>query len=80
MDDGKIDTTESLLAGAVSGVTSTVVVYPLTLVRTRLLVSGKKVYNGIFDCMRKIYRNRGFFGLFAGLNASLYSILPFSSL
>ena len=49
--------------------------HPLDLVKTRFQIQSNKVhapsdphyYNGIADCMRKMYRNEGFFAFWKGV-------------
>lgn len=48
-------------------------IYPMTLIRTRLQSqSGKSVYKGTYDAFRKIYRDRGFQGLYRGFGVSCF--------
>ncbi|RVX19722.1 Adenine nucleotide transporter BT1, chloroplastic/mitochondrial [Vitis vinifera] len=49
----KIPIPASLVAGACAGVSSTLVTYPLELLKTRLTIQGD-VYNGLFDAFVKI--------------------------
>ena len=53
------------------------VVYPLDLVRTRLAAdigSEKKEFNGIRDCLTKIYKSNGAKGLYKGFPLSVIGI------
>jgi len=62
-----------VFASLASGFTQTFVITPLELTKTRLQIqssSENKIYNGLLDCTRKIYRQHGFFGLFKGFNAT----------
>ncbi|KIH50072.1 ADP/ATP translocase 1 domain protein [Ancylostoma duodenale] len=56
------------------------IIYPLDFVRTRLAIDlGKdkrdREFRGMFDCMRKIIRHDGFFGMYKGLLPSLQYIM-----
>ena len=67
----------NLLAGGLAGATSMSVVYPLDLVRTRLAAdigSSKKEFNGITDCLTKLYRCGGVPGLYKGFSLSVVGI------
>ena len=70
---------ESLASGAVAGVISQLCIYPLEITKTRLALSSKKTYSGIFDCMRKITKHEGFFSLYKGMGASMMGVIPYSS-
>ena len=60
-----------------SGLTIRGILYPLTLIRTRLQVQdGRSVYNGTFDAFIKIVRNEGFSGLYRGIGVSCFQIFP----
>lgn len=83
-----------LVAGSIAGGTAVLVTYPLDLVRTKLAYqvvgssgsnirgqfSAPPIYNGISDCVRKIYRECGTRGLYRGVAPSLYGIFPYAGL
>ncbi len=71
---------ERLLSGGLAGVCSQLVVYPLEITKTRLALAPTGVYNGILDCIEKIYRSEGAFGLYKGLQASLIGVIPYASI
>lgn len=61
----------SLLAGGLAGSTSLTFVYPLDFARTRLGVDlGKgpadRQFNGLADCISKIFKTDGLAGLYRG--------------
>jgi len=69
-----------LAAGGAAGATSMAFVYPLDFARTRLGADvGKSVserqFNGIGDCMRKIYKADGITGLYQGFTISVVGII-----
>ncbi|XP_020249119.1 mitochondrial substrate carrier family protein B isoform X2 [Asparagus officinalis] len=83
-----------LVAGSIAGGTAVICTYPLDLVRTKLayqvvgssrskfrgLSSTEHVYNGILDCISKIYKTNGIRGLYRGVGPTLYGIFPYSGL
>ncbi|WOL09091.1 mitochondrial substrate carrier family protein P-like isoform X2 [Canna indica] len=84
-----------LVAGSIAGGTSVIFTYPLDLVRTKLAYqvvgqsrfknrglyhSSEQVYQGILDCIIKIYQKNGLRGLYRGVGPSLYGIFPYSGL
>ena len=71
---------ERLLSGGLAGVCSQLVVYPLEITKTRLALAPTGVYNGIADCIGKIYKSEGAFGLYKGLQASIIGVIPYASI
>jgi hypothetical protein len=62
-------------AGALAGVTSTVICHPLETLQTRLAVGA---YKGVGDCLTAIVAKEGPKALFGGLGPSLVGIIPYS--
>lgn len=83
-----------LVAGSMAGGTAVICTYPLDLVRTKLayqvvgssrskfrgLSHPEHVYEGIRDCITKIYKRNGIRGLYRGVGPTLYGIFPYSGL
>ncbi|CAI5504137.1 unnamed protein product [Closterium sp. Naga37s-1] len=63
-------------AGALAGATSTLALYPLDVVRSRLTVAARSQYTGIAHALTTIAKTEGVPALYRGLGASLLSILP----
>ncbi|XP_052208976.1 adenine nucleotide transporter BT1, chloroplastic/mitochondrial-like [Diospyros lotus] len=74
----KIPIPASLFAGACAGVSSTLVTYPLELLKTRLTIQGG-VYNGLFDAFVKILQEGGPGELYRGLTPSLIGVIPYAA-
>jgi solute carrier family 25 (adenine nucleotide translocator) protein 4/5/6/31 len=73
------------LSGASAGFTTMLITYPLDLTRTQLavdtsLTKGKKLYNGMFDCMKQTVQKDGVRGLYKGLLISLLEITPYTAI
>ena len=67
-----------LLCGGLAGMTSSIMCYPLDLVRAILTVqTTKKHYNGMGDALSRIYSKEGVRGLYKGLIPSLMGIAPY---
>lgn len=75
---GKPSMLDRLASGAVAGVASCVVVYPLEVVKTRMSLPNQ--YRGIADCIASIVHHEGPLALTQGLGASLLGIVPFCAL
>ncbi|GMI94646.1 EMBRYO DEFECTIVE 104, suppressor of high stearate content 1, SODIUM HYPERSENSITIVE 1 [Hibiscus trionum] len=77
-EEAKIPIPASLLAGACAGVSSTLVTYPLELVKTRLTIE-KNMYDGIVDAFVKILQKEGPAELYRGLAPSLIGVIPYAA-
>ncbi|KAI9203543.1 mitochondrial carrier domain-containing protein [Polychytrium aggregatum] len=69
-----------LVFGMVSGSCGAVVMYPLSVIRTRLQAQGTpshpQRYTGAFDAVRYTYRNEGVRGFYKGLVPTLLKVVP----
>lgn len=74
----KLPVPASLIAGACAGVSSTLVTYPLELVKTRLTIQ-RDVYDGLFDAFLKILQEGGPGELYRGLTPSLIGVIPYAA-
>ncbi|KAI7995370.1 hypothetical protein LOK49_LG11G01538 [Camellia lanceoleosa] len=74
----KLPIPASLVAGACAGVSSTLVTYPLELVKTRLTIQ-RDVYDGLFDAFIKILHEGGPGELYRGLTPSLIGVIPYAA-
>ncbi|CAL5440291.1 unnamed protein product [Camellia sinensis] len=68
----------SLVAGACAGVSSTLVTYPLELLKTRLTIQ-RDAYDGLFDAFIKILQEGGPGELYRGLTPSLIGVIPYAA-
>jgi len=71
-----------LNAGAMAGIVSVVVTYPLDLIRTRLSVQSvtDPQYKGIVDAWMTIMRSEGIFALFKGITPTVLGVAPYVGL
>lgn len=70
------------MAGSCSGVTMTLVTYPLDLARTRVTsdmaaLQSERNFLGLSDCLKQTVRTEGAAALYKGLIPSLGSIIPY---
>lgn len=85
-DKTNLPTHIMLLCGMLSGTCGAVLMYPLSLVRTRYWFltrlqaqgtpSHPTYYNGAFDVVRKTYSKEGIVGFYRGLAPTLMKVLP----
>ena len=67
--------------GSLAGAFGAFVVYPIDLVKTRMQNQrsqrvGELLYKNSIDCAKKIFRNEGFKGLYAGVLPQLIGVAP----
>lgn len=69
------------LSGGAAGATSLTVVYPLDFARTRLAADvgsgGDREFNGLVDCLKKIFTKDGPQGLYRGFGISVVGIIAY---
>ncbi|RIA94505.1 mitochondrial carrier domain-containing protein [Glomus cerebriforme] len=70
----------SLGCGMISGSIGASIVYPLALVRTRLQAQGTpghpQTYTGVFDVIKRTYKNERLRGFYKGLLPALVKVVP----
>ncbi|KAF0698606.1 Aste57867_10763 [Aphanomyces stellatus] len=72
-----------LAAGAVAGVVSVIVTYPLDFIRARMTVQGNlttQQYNGIFHALQVTIQQEGVKGLYRGMAPTVVGIAPYVGL
>lgn len=70
----------NLAAGGAAGATSLMFVYPLDFARTRLAAdvgrgAADREFQGLADCLKKVYKSDGMVGLYRGFNVSVQGII-----
>jgi len=78
---GLLHSAHSFGLGSIAGAFGAFMVYPIDLVKTRMqnqrvVRPGDRLYNNSIDCARKIIRNEGFRGLYAGVLPQLVGVAP----
>ncbi|KAK4422172.1 Adenine nucleotide transporter BT1, chloroplastic/mitochondrial [Sesamum alatum] len=77
-ENARLPIPPSLVAGACAGVSSTLVTYPLELLKTRLTIQ-RGVYNGLMDAFVKILQEGGPGELYRGLTPSVIGVIPYAA-
>jgi solute carrier family 25 (adenine nucleotide translocator) protein 4/5/6/31 len=74
----------NMASGGAAGATSLLFVYPLDFARTRLAADvgkgkkgGEREFNGLIDCLQKIYKSDGPIGLYRGFAISVIGIIVY---
>ncbi|KAL3677443.1 hypothetical protein R1sor_027391 [Riccia sorocarpa] len=65
------------VAGSAAGISSTVLMYPLELLKTRLTIQPKE-YGSIGNAFMRIVKEEGFFELYRGLGPSVVGVIPYA--
>ncbi|KAF9921068.1 mitochondrial thiamine pyrophosphate transporter [Linnemannia zychae] len=69
---------QSFIAGANAGIIATACTYPFDLLRTRFAIQRDvKVYTGIVQACRHIYRKDGTRGFYRGMSPALIQVIPY---
>jgi len=72
---------ESLVSGGFAGLTATLIVYPLDLLRTRFAAQSiPKVHPTLLSAFQTIYRTQGLFGFYYGVCPSLWQYIPYAAM
>ncbi|XP_049867556.1 solute carrier family 25 member 35-like isoform X1 [Pectinophora gossypiella] len=75
----------AFLASCISGAAVVVAICPFDVTTVRLYNQGPAtssglLYNGVFDCLRKIYKTEGVHGLYKGIGPLYFRIAPHTTL
>ncbi|XP_029665786.1 mitochondrial coenzyme A transporter SLC25A42 [Formica exsecta] len=68
----------SFLAGALAGVTSQTMTYPLDLMRARMAVTLKAEYKTLRQAFSRIYKEEGILAYYRGFTATLLGAIPYA--
>ena len=60
-----------LLCGGVTGILSSIILFPFDLAKIKLVTDKNNKYKGFFDCIQKIKKENGIIGMFNGLGVSI---------
>jgi solute carrier family 25 phosphate transporter 23/24/25/41 len=71
---------ERFLAGAFAGVFSQTVIYPMEVLKTRLVLGRTGDHRGICDCAQKIIRAEGLKSFYRGYLPNLLGIIPYAGI
>ena len=74
---GRIPLYAKLGVGAVAGVIGTTCIFPIDVVKTRMMSSNAaRLYKNPVDCGKKLLAAEGPGGFYKGLNANLIGVIP----
>ncbi|RHX97761.1 hypothetical protein DYB25_012276 [Aphanomyces astaci] len=71
---------EKAVHGAIAGMGATLAVYPMEVVRTRIIMQDATAFRGIHAELARIYTNEGVRGLYRGCLSGLVGSIPFEGI
>jgi solute carrier family 25 phosphate transporter 23/24/25/41 len=81
VDPGAITIHERFIAGGIAGAIAQTIIYPLDIIKTRLIISTPGMYTGAMSCFRDIIRQKGGIrSLYKGLSMCVLGVFPYSGL
>jgi solute carrier family 25 phosphate transporter 23/24/25/41 len=73
----KLSKKQLFSCGAISGFISSILVFPLEVIKVRIAASPVGTYTGVFDAIGKIYREpKGCWNFYSGVEATVCSTIP----
>jgi len=69
---------ERFVAGSLAGVLSQTLIYPLEVVKTRLVIRNTGQYKGILDCAQHLYKTEGIKCFYRGYVPNIMGIIPYA--
>ncbi|KAM5256375.1 mitochondrial adenyl nucleotide antiporter SLC25A24-like [Ctenodactylus gundi] len=79
-DGARIGVLERFIAGSLAGATAQTCIYPMEVLKTRLIVAKTGEYSGIIDCGKKLLKQEGVRTFFQGYVPNLLGIVPYAGL
>ncbi|ERE92598.1 calcium-binding carrier protein SCaMC-1-like protein [Cricetulus griseus] len=77
-DDANLGVLQRFIAGSMAGVTSQTCIYPMEVIKTRLILGKTGEYSGILDCCRKLLKTEGIQVFCKGYIPNLIGIIPYA--
>ncbi|XP_034948677.1 mitochondrial coenzyme A transporter SLC25A42 [Chelonus insularis] len=78
LDNKSTEPIKGLIAGALAGVTSSSLTYPLDFARARMAVTQKAEYSTLIKVFSQIYKSEGFWAFYRGFTASILGVIPYA--
>lgn len=77
-NSAELTISQRFVAGAFAGVFSQTVIYPMEVLKTRLVLGQTGDHRGIWHCAQKILRTEGLRGFYRGYLPNLLGIVPYA--
>ena len=69
---------ERFLSGSIAGAMAQSIIYPLEVVKTRMVLRKTGEYSSILDCATKIAKNEGTRAFYKGYLPNILGIIPYA--
>ncbi|XP_078307731.1 mitochondrial adenyl nucleotide antiporter SLC25A24-like isoform X4 [Panthera onca] len=79
-DDAKVGITERFVSGSLAGATAQTCIYPMEVLKTRMILGETGQYSGIIDCGKKLLKQEGVRTFFKGYIPNFLGILPYAGI
>ncbi|XP_039110901.1 calcium-binding mitochondrial carrier protein SCaMC-1-like isoform X1 [Hyaena hyaena] len=79
-DGAKIGIIERFVSGSLAGATAQTCIYPMEVLKTRLILGKTGQYSGIIDCGKKLLKQEGVRTFFKGYIPNFLGILPYAGI
>ncbi|XP_040002543.1 calcium-binding mitochondrial carrier protein SCaMC-3-like isoform X2 [Xiphias gladius] len=79
-ETGKLRVHERFVAGSLAGATAQTAIYPMEVLKTRLILRKTGQYSGIADCAKKILQREGVTAFYKGYVPNLLGIVPYAGI
>ncbi|XP_019313237.2 calcium-binding mitochondrial carrier protein SCaMC-1-like [Panthera pardus] len=79
-DDAKVGITERFVSGSLAGATAQTCIYPMEVLKTRMILGDTGQYSGIIDCGKKLLKQEGVRTFFKGYIPNFLGILPYAGI
>ncbi|XP_042852467.1 calcium-binding mitochondrial carrier protein SCaMC-1-like isoform X4 [Panthera tigris] len=79
-DDAKVGITERFVSGSLAGATAQTCIYPMEVLKTRMILGETGQYSGVIDCGKKLLKQEGVRTFFKGYIPNFLGILPYAGI
>jgi len=79
-DPENVTLSERFVSGGCAGMAAQALIYPLEVVKTRMAVSRRGTYGGVWSCVRTIHASEGPVAFYKGLGPSLAGVMPYAAI
>uniref|UniRef100_A0A8C8X5S7 EF-hand domain-containing protein n=1 Tax=Panthera leo TaxID=9689 RepID=A0A8C8X5S7_PANLE len=76
----KLGITERFVSGSLAGATAQTCIYPMEVLKTRMILGETGQYSGIIDCGKKLLKQEGVRTFFKGYIPNFLGILPYAGI
>ncbi|XP_060927247.1 calcium-binding mitochondrial carrier protein SCaMC-2-A [Limanda limanda] len=79
-DKQTLSIVERFVAGSLAGVMAQSAIYPMEVLKTRLVLRNTGQYSGISDCAKQIFRREGLGAFYKGFIPNMLGVIPYAGI